>query len=170
MDFFLCSFSPLIPHIISKHPRVQAFCFWDPRELLCSIRAPQNTLQNSSEMIVHWVDSRLSEHQPTYYWITLLTISSLLITEWGTEHTGNHCRVFRIAAKSGRNNKCVKDNKEWMAQWEIMEISFARLFRQGDFSDLATELPQWHVCAKWTLTFRLSAKWTWQTGNISLTK
>ncbi len=26
-----------------------------------------------------------------------------------------------------------------------MEISFARLFWQGDFSDLATELPQWHI-------------------------
>jgi len=57
-----------------------------------------------------------------------------------------------------------------MAQWESMEISFDRLFCQGDFSDLATELPQWHVMAKWTLTFRLSAMWTWQTGNISLTK
>jgi hypothetical protein len=32
-----------------------------------------------------------------------------------------------------------------MAELESMEISFARLFCQGDFSDLATELPQWHV-------------------------
>jgi hypothetical protein len=46
-----------------------------------------------------------------------------------------------------------------------MEISFARLFCQGDFSNLATELPQWHVWQN-----GLSAKWTWQTGDISLTK
>jgi hypothetical protein len=156
--FFFVSILLWYPTSFRNTPRVQAFCFWGSHELLCSIRAPQNTLQNSSEMIFHWVENRLSEHQPTYYGITLLMISSLLITEWGTEHTGNHCRVFKIAAKSGRNNKCVKDNKEWIAQWESMEISFAKLFCQGDFSDLATELRQWHVWQNghWHLDFQQS--------------
>ncbi len=94
MDFFLCYFFPSIPSRISKHPPLQAFCFWNPHEILCSIRAPQITLQNLSEVSFHWVESRISEHQPTYYWITLLTISSLLITRWGTEHTGNHCKFL----------------------------------------------------------------------------